>query len=152
MINKLLDKVSDIWYTIVVNPVETVKYNTKWFLQRKLYGFDDREIWSIDITFYKWLLPRLKKFRKKANGYPEHYRCMSSWEKELVNRITQLQSIVRYCECEYNFPNSHIYLDDSEIKEYKKTLDDGQINCIAYNKCIKNFNKWFCNNVNNLWY
>jgi hypothetical protein len=31
----------------------------QWALQRRTRGFDDRELWSLDITLARWLLPRL---------------------------------------------------------------------------------------------
>lgn len=33
-----------------------------WRQQRKEYGFDGREIWNLDVSFYCWLYERLKYF------------------------------------------------------------------------------------------
>lgn len=150
--NKIKEKISDLWYYFIVNPLHNLKYNTKWFLQRRIYGFDDREIWNIDSTFYNWLLPRLNRFKDKTVCYPTNYKSMSSWQKELVNRVTQLELIVKHSCEEYTFPCPERYLSDEEIKKYKKDLSDEQIKYIGYNNCIKNFNKWFSNNINDLWY
>jgi hypothetical protein len=35
----------------------------KFLFQRVFRGWDDSETWSLDYTFYKWALPRFKRFR-----------------------------------------------------------------------------------------
>lgn len=42
----------------------------KWFWQRITRGFDDRATWNLEITIAKFILPRLKLFKEKDNGYP----------------------------------------------------------------------------------
>ena len=150
--SKLTETVSDWWYTFVINPIHNVKYHTKWFVQRRIRGFDDREIWNIDNSFYKWLLPRLKRFSEKNVCYPCHYKSMSAWQKEIINRINQLQLIVKFNYFEHEFPNPEQYLTKQEVEKLKKTMDDGQIRYVAFEKCIENFNKWFGKNINDLWY
>ena len=150
--SKLTETISDWWYTLIINPIHNVKYHTKWFVQRRIYGFDDREIWNIDNTFYNWLLPRLKRFSEKNVCYPCRYKSMSSWQKELVNRIKQLELIIKYDYCEHEFPNPEKYLSENQINKLKQTLDEGQINYVAFNSCVDNFNKWFSKNIKDLWY
>lgn len=38
------------------------KRRFKHFWQRRKYGFDDREIWDLDYTFYIWLYERLRMY------------------------------------------------------------------------------------------
>ena len=38
----------------------------EWKRQREERGFDDRELWSLDVTLAKFLVPRLKAFREVA--------------------------------------------------------------------------------------
>lgn len=40
----------------------------KWKKERKKYGFDSRETWSLDSTFFMWLYEHLKMFMKVADG------------------------------------------------------------------------------------
>lgn len=35
----------------------------KWWWQRRIQGFDDRELWSLDITLANYIVPRLQAFR-----------------------------------------------------------------------------------------
>lgn len=36
--------------------------DSKWREQRRIYGFDERETWSLDNTFFCWLYERLKMY------------------------------------------------------------------------------------------
>ena len=65
------------WYE---NPFYTGFINEKEYSEktiakhRKQYekrGFDDSELWSLDVTIAKFILPRLKRFKTKA-GYGCH--------------------------------------------------------------------------------
>lgn len=150
--SKIKEIFEDLLYTLIINPWHNIKYHTKWFMQRRIRGFDDREIWNIDNSFYKWLLPRLKRFNEQNISYPCHYKSMSSWQKEIVNRIKQLELIVDYDYSEHEFPCPEKYLTDQEIKKLKENMNDGQIRYIAFEKCVINFNRWFGKNVNDLWY
>lgn len=38
----------------------------KWKLQRKELGFDGREIWNLDVSFYCWLYERLRFYLETA--------------------------------------------------------------------------------------
>lgn len=64
----------------------------KFFWQRLTRGFDDSETWSLDYTFFKWLLPRLKRFREVVNGYPSEI-TYDEWMKELDQAIADLEII-----------------------------------------------------------
>jgi len=59
----------------------------KWWWQRKWRGFDDRELWSLDFTVCKFLVPRLKVFRESNRGYPVSLSSSEEWN-EIVDKIT----------------------------------------------------------------
>jgi hypothetical protein len=40
-------------------------YEVRWFFQRLTRGFADNELWCLDITVAKFVLPRLKECRKR---------------------------------------------------------------------------------------
>ena len=43
----------------------------KWFFQRLIRGFDDTDMWCLDYTIAKFVLPRLKYYRKlNRPGFP----------------------------------------------------------------------------------
>ena len=47
-----------------------IKRWIKHFYQRRTRGWDDSDTWSLDHTIAKFVLPRLKLFRKIDFGYP----------------------------------------------------------------------------------
>lgn len=40
----------------------------RWAKQRRTRGFDETELWNLDTTFVRFLLPRLKAFRAGTGG------------------------------------------------------------------------------------
>ncbi len=49
----------------------SIRWELKAFYQRRVRGFDDSELWSLDHTILEFILPRLKRFREKArHGWP----------------------------------------------------------------------------------
>lgn len=38
------------------------KRQKEWEEQRRVYGFDERETWNLDLSFYLWLYERLKLY------------------------------------------------------------------------------------------
>lgn len=138
------------WLTI-----SSWKRRIKFLFQRLLRGFDDSETWSLDYTFYNWLLPRLKRFEELNICYPdnEKYSTFESWDNTLKEKITELEYIIDYSYREWDFPERK-YLDEEYLKSFEdwESYDDGHKNCLAY-QCLKNnFNKWFSENINQLWW
>ena len=41
-----------------------------YFYQKRIRGFSDRDLWSLDHTFAKFIIPRLKKFKENLYGFP----------------------------------------------------------------------------------
>jgi len=61
------------WRYLFTHPSEFPKnwwYHLKWFCQRRIKGYDNRELWSLDYSVARFMLPRLKEFRKRTCGYP----------------------------------------------------------------------------------
>ncbi len=104
--------------------VKTWYLKIKFLTQRMSRGFDDTETYSLDYSLYEWLLPRLKRFIKLNNGWPEHYESFENWQNEIQKRIEQLEYIV-----EYKFEGD---------SDYQTELED--------------FNEWLSKNINHLWW
>ena len=43
---------------------ENTGRDSKWREQRRIYGFDERETWSLDATFFYWLYERVKMYNE----------------------------------------------------------------------------------------
>ena len=96
------------------------------FFQRIFRGWDDSVTWGLDISLYKWLLPRLKRFRELNNGWPDSkYNTFEDWNCELDKRIKQLEYIVE----------NYFEYEDKKL-----------------NKTINSFNKWLAKDLNDLWW
>ncbi len=63
-----------------------------WSKQRKERGFDDRELWSLDHTIAKFVLPRLVAFKEGRFGYPGHLN-EEKWDKILDQMIYAMQVV-----------------------------------------------------------
>lgn len=51
----------------------SIKGKIKRFWQRRIRGWDDSEIWSLDVTHAQWILPRLQRLLEVKNGYPSEF-------------------------------------------------------------------------------
>jgi hypothetical protein len=71
----------------------TDKRLPKYERQLKTRGFDDTELWNLDVTFAKFMLPRFKEFRKN-DGRPYTY-TKRQWHRKLdqVERALTLISL-----------------------------------------------------------
>ena len=131
-----------------------IKRMVKFFFQRRIRGFDDSETWALDWTFYNWIYPRLKRFAKVMQAYPTN-TTYEDWKAELEKRVKQLDDLIHICEFDFT---DWSYISDEEMKFLRqKEKEDGgdwtsTINATAYERCEDDFNKWFCENVNQLWW
>lgn len=64
----------------------------EWSKQRKKLGFDDRELWSLDHTIAKFVLPRLIRFREVECGYPGNL-TEKKWDKILDQMIYSMKAV-----------------------------------------------------------
>ena len=69
------------------NEVSDEKRQKKYKEQRMTRGFDDTECWNLDITFCKFIIPRLKVFKEQNDGYPVRYHSKEEWDKILDDMI-----------------------------------------------------------------
>jgi len=94
----------------------------KWWWQRRVRGFDDRELWSLDYTIAKYALPRLKRFKDTTHGTPYNLQEVE-WQLILADIIRGLEYLIE---------------DDYYVDEYKQG-------------CIRRGIDLFGNHFNNLW-
>lgn len=62
--------------------------------QRKVRGFDDTELWNLDVTIIKFMLPRLKVFRDKTHGYPSDFSTFEDWQAAIDDMIYWMEKYV----------------------------------------------------------
>jgi len=93
--------------------------------QRIERGFDDSELWSLNDTIAKFIIPRLKRFKKINCCYPYNI-AEDKWNKQLSKIIMALELIIRD-NGSWNF-----------TKEETKNVDKGMN---LFRKVF--FNLWF---------
>lgn len=71
-----------------------VKKLAKYKRQRIERGFDDTELWSLDRTIAKYVLPRLIEFKKVANGYPANFDNFEDWIDVIDKMIYSFDHII----------------------------------------------------------
>jgi len=70
------------------------KRSKRWRKQRRKRGFDDRELFNLDMSFSKHILPRLKRFKKRDIGCPNYFVTrggVKAWEHVLDLMIAGFQ-------------------------------------------------------------
>lgn len=72
----------------------------QWKEQRKKYGFDARETWSLDGTLATYIYPRLCMFRDIASGYPRG-ETEESWLKKLDEMIFAFRVALTHWNVDY---------------------------------------------------
>ena len=91
----------------------------KFCYQRLTRGFDDRDLWSLDVTIAKFVLPRLRVFKDIHKGYPGELDS-NKWDSTITTMIEAFEEIVS--DDYYSFLN------------YKTKIEPG----------LKLFAKYFC--------
>ena len=74
------------------------KRQERWKKERDTRGFDSSELWSLDFTIAKFILPRLKAFRAKPYGYPGSL-TEDKWNEILDKMIESFDIIVNDDGC-----------------------------------------------------
>lgn len=62
--------------------------------QRIERGFDDTELWNLDSTILKFVLPRLKAFKECTCGYPGNVKSEEEWQNILQKMIDSIEKII----------------------------------------------------------
>ena len=67
------------------------KRQKKWKKQRKVRGFDDTELYDLDVTMASFILPRLRRFKKVSITYP--CETPEEWDAKLDLMISAFSHI-----------------------------------------------------------
>lgn len=78
----------------------------KWKKEREIYGFDERETWSMDSTFICWLYQRLKMFNEVNcidTKNPHQTFEFENEDGEIINVTLQdcIDNMIELCELYY---------------------------------------------------
>ena len=70
-------------------------FNLKMWYQKKTRGYSDIELWNLDITFAEWILPRLKEFKARTDGYPGDVATFEEWQEMLDTMIKAFELYIK---------------------------------------------------------
>ena len=80
----------------------------RWTEQREIYGFDDREVWSLDYAFYLWLYERLKMYKEIAfvdlAFHKFEYEGEELTQSECIDRMIKGCEVYFKIEDDWNIP------------------------------------------------
>ena len=91
--------------------------------EREIYGFDNRETWSLDTVFYRWLYERLKMFVEIGgqvvdfNFHKFNFKGKEYTQLELINMMIE--------RLEYYFKKENLFVSSEE--EYEPIKEIGEI-------------------------
>lgn len=71
----------------LLNKMKDFIRKVKWKIQKKNRGWSDIEIWNLDDTIAKWIVPRLKAFKSITQGYPAYLESLEQWQDMLGEMI-----------------------------------------------------------------
>ena len=133
-----------------MNRLFLLKRKVRFFFQRLIRGWDDSDTWDLQDTFYRWLLPRLKRFSEVTCAYPMNYKSIEEWKKDLGLRVKQLDMIVNVYDIDFM---EYKYIKKKDLKNFlKRGVSKSSLNMYAKDCCIEDFDKWFRKNIGNLWW
>lgn len=111
----------------------------KYKRQRIERGFDDTELWGLDRTIAKYVLPRLIEFKKVTNGYPPNFDSFEEWIAVIDKMIYSFDHIVNQEKYDDDL-DKELGIDWIECFD-KKKLPDGNYELVHgenYNEELMN--------------
>ena len=97
--------------------------NQKWEKEREQYGFDERETWNLDFTFFCWLYEHLRKYKEvspvdltcKIIKVNNEEKNLGEWIDIMINNAEALILLDMYSE-------ENIKLAEFTIEIFKQTI------------------------------
>ena len=101
----------------------------KMHFQHRFRGWSDLELWNLDDTVSKWIVPRLKAFRANTIGYPPDIEFID-WQIEIGEMIFGFEFNDSEWYEKNVFPIKDPKEKEAKLNEYKslcKRAEDGRI-------------------------
>ena len=97
--------------------------NQKWEKEREQLGFDERETWNLDFTFFCWLYEHLKRYKEISPADLTHKivkvnneeKNLGEWLDIMINNAEALILLDMYSE-------ENIKLAEFTIEIFKQTI------------------------------
>ena len=97
----------------------------KFTKQRLECGFDDSEVWNLDLTIAKFVLPRIERLKKTFAGYPAFLNSEGEWKK-ILEKICKAFRLYINCDndCIEDLKTINLLHGDDKPDELEKILKD----------------------------
>lgn len=82
-----------------------------WYQERRKYGFDSRETWSLNTVFYIWLYEHLMMYKEKASEIVDLTWHKFEYKGETLTQIECIDRMIEGCK---------LYIQDSEPEDKEK--------------------------------
>lgn len=79
---------------IYIKGVIILRRRIRWIWQKITRGFTDCDLWDLDHTIAKFVLPRLKAFKKQLHGYPSGLD-EKQWDAIIGKMIVAFEHIIK---------------------------------------------------------
>lgn len=89
----------------------------KWFTQRGMRGYSDRDTWSIDYYLCSWMPQALTTLKKRKIGHPIGL-TKRSWDAKLDRMINAFRIANKIQDCQYRTPKE----TREAVKQFRKDL------------------------------
>lgn len=63
--------------------IRNIPHEIKYFCQRGIRGYSDRDVWGLDFYLESWLPEALQQLSKKTNGWPGELMTFKEWQATL---------------------------------------------------------------------
>lgn len=94
-------------------------------LKKKKMGtnwIESTELWNLDLTIARFVLPRLIAFKKNNIGYPSEFKSKEDWDNVLDKMIAAFDLII----------NGDNILDKDEYQDIEKVIFDNKIKSMKF--------------------
>lgn len=121
MNRKYLDEIGvsdrpDTWCENEEDPREE-----RWKIERETYGFDSRETWSLDFSFYLWLYERVKMYRDIAIDVVDLTFHNFDYENEKYSQLELIDLLLQ--KLEFRLSSDYNDFDEAHVKESYKIAE-----------------------------
>lgn len=99
-----------------------------WF-ERRVYGFDATETYSLDYTWYLWLYERLKMFRKYATKTVDLTESMYEYDGNKYSLLELIDKMIHRLEYRLNPKFSYDDLDENDVKYVNEIMGIWAVVC-----------------------
>jgi len=127
-------RIAFTWYLNWRYPIEAIKdlfWQTKYFIQRGLYGYADEDWWGLDDYLSTWLPNALRQYGKRGMSYPGtgEANTPEKWKAILEKMARGFEAQKKQDDITWNKTKNF----KTQYKKLQKEFEEG----------MKLFTKWY---------